>query len=73
LSIRAIIIVNKPLYYERIVATHEERTGLVVARFDETPDYVSDDSGRRRRRMLYALLGVGIAVLVIGLVFLLTR
>jgi hypothetical protein len=41
-------------------------------KFDDVPDW-ANPAHRRRRRILYVLLGIGIAAISVGLVFLFTR
>jgi hypothetical protein len=41
-------------------------------KFEDVPDWANPND-RRRRRLLYVLLGIGIAAIVVGLVFLFTR
>ena len=44
-----------------------------MGKHDDVPDWANPDSSRRRRRMLFTLLGIGLAAVVVGLVFLFTR
>jgi len=41
-------------------------------RFEDVPDWANPNH-KRRRRILYVLLGIGIAAVSVGLVFLFTR
>jgi len=41
-------------------------------KFDEVPDWANPDN-KRRRRLLYVLLGIGLAALSVGLFFLFTQ
>ena len=41
-------------------------------KFEDVPDWANPND-KRRRRLLYVLLGIGIAAIVVGLVFLFTR
>jgi len=41
-------------------------------KFEDVPDWANPND-KRRRRLLYVLLGIGIAAVAVGLVFLFTR
>jgi hypothetical protein len=41
-------------------------------KFDEVPDWANPDY-KRRRRLLFVLLGIGLAALAVGLYFLFTH
>jgi hypothetical protein len=41
-------------------------------RFEDVPDWANPDH-KRRRRILYVLLGIGIAAVSVGLVLMFTR
>jgi hypothetical protein len=41
-------------------------------KFEDVPDRANPND-KRRRRLLYVLLGIGIAAVAVGLVFLFTR
>jgi hypothetical protein len=41
-------------------------------KFEDVPDWANPND-KRRRRILYVLLGIGIAAISVGLVFLFTR
>ena len=41
-------------------------------KFDEVPDWANPDN-KRRRRLLFVLLGIGLAALAVGLFFLFTQ
>jgi hypothetical protein len=44
-----------------------------MARYEDTPDWANPKNNRPRRRLIFVLLGIGLAALVVGLVFYFTQ